>query len=110
MSTKQKRTGKAGKALSPEVLEDAVSTLKLLAHPHRLKIIEIQESEPDGALVHNLTKLLGLPQATVSQHLGAMQRVGLLHGSRRSQKVWYKISDKRSLTILNCTRKWSEES
>ena len=86
------------------MLEVAARTLKILAHPHRLKIIEILEDEPDGLPVHNLTEQLSIPQATVSQHLGAMQRAGLLYGSRISQEVWYKISDARSLTILNCIR------
>ena len=36
--------------------------LKLLAHPHRLKVIEILEGE-DEAPVHALVKRLGLPQA-----------------------------------------------
>ena len=99
---KQKR--KKHKALSQEVLEAAARTFRLLAHQHRLRIIEILENEPDGLPVRSITEQLGIPQATVSQHLGAMQRVGLLCRLRKSQEVWYKISDTRSLTILNCIR------
>ena len=104
MVAKLKQSKTPGNELSPEVLETAARTLKILAHPHRLKIIEILENQPQGIPVHSLTEVLGIPQTTVSQHLGAMQRVGLLHGSRRSQEVWYTISDDRALTILSCIR------
>ena len=77
--------------------------LKLLAHPYRLKIVDVLESEA-AAPVHELVDRLGLPQAAVSGHLKKMLRAGLVAAERRGKEVWYSIGDRRSLTILNCMR------
>ena len=77
--------------------------LKLLAHPYRLKIIDLLESE-ESAPVHALVDRLDLPQAAVSSHLKKMLRVGLVASERRGKEVWYSVGDRRSLTILNCMR------
>lgn len=91
-------------ALSIKLLERMADILKLLAHAHRLKIVEILEWT-DGAPVFEITERLGASQAVTSQHLNAMKRVGLLHADRRGKEVWYSIADPRALTILNCIRK-----
>ena len=90
--------------LSMELLEQSARTLKLLAHPYRLKIIEVLDGKTDGLPVHEIMKCVGISQAAVSQHLNAMQRVGLVSSKRRGKEVWYNISDPDSLTILNCIR------
>lgn len=77
--------------------------LKLLAHPYRLKIVDVLESE-DSAPVHALVDRLDLPQAVVSNHLKKMLRAGLVESERRGKEVWYSLGDRRSLTILNCMR------
>jgi DNA-binding transcriptional ArsR family regulator len=89
--------------LSHEVLARMAQVLKLLAHPHRLKIIEILEGE-DEAPVHVVVERLGLPQGATSQHLNQMRRANLISAERRGKEVWYRIADRRSLTILNCIR------
>lgn len=90
--------------LSVELLERMAGALKVLAHAHRLKMVEILERE-DAAPVHLIMNRLGLPQATVSQHLNQMRRAGLVHAARRGKEVWYSIADPSSLTILDCIRK-----
>ena len=77
--------------------------LKLLAHPYRLKIVDILEAE-EAIPVHGLVDRLGLPQAGVSGHLKKMLRAGLVAAERRGKEVWYSVGDRRSLTILNCMR------
>jgi DNA-binding transcriptional ArsR family regulator len=86
------------------MLDRMASVLKLLAHPQRLKIIEILEARRE-APVHAVTERLGLPQAVTSQHLNAMKRAGLVASRRRGKEVWYEIADPRSITILDCIRK-----
>ena len=92
-----------GTELSHEVLARMAQVLKLLAHPHRLKIIEILEGV-DEAPVHVIMERLGLPQGATSQHLNQMRRANLISAERRGKEVWYRIADRRSLTILNCIR------
>lgn len=77
--------------------------LKLLAHPHRLKIIDLLDSNGTQP-VHELMAELGLTQAVTSNHLLKMRRIGLVECERRGKEVWYDLGDRRSLTILNCMR------
>jgi DNA-binding transcriptional ArsR family regulator len=87
--------------LKAEPLKRAAEVLKLLAHPQRLRIIEILEREQEVP-VHALIEETKLPQAVVSQHLNQMRRVGLLTAERRGKEMWYSITDPRALSILNC--------
>lgn len=89
--------------LSIADLARMAKVLKLLAHPYRLKIVDILESE-ESAPVHVLMARLDLPQAVTSNHLKKMLRVGLVASKRRGKEVWYSLGDRRSLTILNCMR------
>ena len=86
------------------VLERMAATLRLLAHPHRLKIIELLEGG-SGLPVHEIMERVGLPHAATSQHLNQMKRAGLVASRRNGREVHYLIADPRSITILNCIRK-----
>ncbi|HIE10264.1 MAG TPA: ArsR family transcriptional regulator [Kiritimatiellae bacterium] len=88
--------------LSIQELVRMADILRLLAHPYRLKIVEALENGPQP--VHKIVQRLGLSQASVSQHLNAMRRVGLLNAERQGREVWYRIADRRSITILQCIR------
>lgn len=87
--------------LKSETLERAAQILKMLAHPQRLRIIEILERSQDVP-VHALMAETGFPQAVVSQHLNQMRRIGLLSARRHGKEMRYSISDPRALSILNC--------
>ncbi len=89
--------------LSIERVGQMAQVLRLLAHPHRLKIVEILESEKE-APVYQIAEEVGLPQAATSQHLNQMKRVGLVGSFRRGKEVWYAIGDRRGIKILNCIR------
>ena len=89
--------------LTPELLERMAQVLKLLAHPQRLKLIDVLE-RMGQAPVHELVRMVGAPQAVISLHLNQMRRMGLVACERRGQEVWYRIEDPRSLTILDCIR------
>lgn len=94
-------------ALSIEWLDHMASVLRLLAHRHRLKMIELLEREGE-APVHALAVHAGLPPAAASQHLNQLKRVGLLRATRNGKEVRYAIADERALTILGCMRKQQE--
>jgi len=90
--------------LSIAMLQRVSEVIRLLAHPHRLKIIEILEGS-EGVSVHEIAERLQLPHAATSQHLNKMRRLGIVEGNRQGKEVYYSISDERSLSILNCVRK-----
>ena len=87
--------------LTADALKRAAETLKMLAHPQRLRIIEILEREQEVP-VYALIEETGFPQAVVSQHLNQMRRADLLTARRQGKEMWYSITDPRALSILNC--------
>lgn len=101
MNTKKSRGSHA--ELTIEYLGRVARLLKLLAHPHRLKIVEALE-QIGAAPVFVLMDKLGLPQAATSQHLNLMRSAGLVEAHRRGREVWYDIADRRCLGVLNCIR------
>lgn len=87
--------------LSPEAVGRAADILRTLAHPMRLRIIDLLNTT--GELpVCSITEYLGIAQAATSQHLNHMKRVGLIRSERRGKEVWYSVSDPRPLALLNC--------
>ncbi|MBN1268384.1 MAG: winged helix-turn-helix transcriptional regulator [Kiritimatiellae bacterium] len=85
------------------MLARMADVLRQLAHPQRLKIVEIL-NEAGEAPVHEIVERLGLPQAATSQHLGHLKGIGIVEAARRGKEVWYSIADRRSIKILNCIR------
>lgn len=63
--------------------------LKALGHRDRLRIVAALARRP--ACVCELTAALGLRQATVSQHLSMLRRVGAVRGQRAGTRVVYRI-------------------
>ncbi len=86
--------------MAPEAVGQAAEMLKQLAHPVRLRIIDLLHTT--GELpVCEITEYLGIAQATTSQHLNQMRRVGLLKAERRGKAVWYSVADSRPVALLN---------
>ena len=96
--------------LTIEDLQEAASMLRLLAHPYRLKIIDIIKDKPAGVPVNALVATLAIPQSAVSQHLSSMQRAGLVKGERHGKEVWYRIDNTKPLQILTCIRNRKADS
>ena len=64
--------------------------LKILGHPIRLKIVAglcTQECN-----VKHIWECLGLPQATVSQHLALLKNKGIIVGKREGVEVHYSVT------------------
>ncbi len=88
--------------IDPAVLRRCGAALRTLAHPERLRTVEILESGPLS--VGQLTDALGRPQATVSQHLMRLRAHGLVRAERRGREVRYAIAQAGCLSILGCIR------
>jgi len=76
--------------------------LKVLGHPIRLKIVA-------GLCTHecnvkHIWECLGLPQATVSQHLALLKHKGIIEGKREGVEVHYSVISplaKKLITTLD---------
>lgn len=64
---------------------------KVLSHPARIKIIKIL-AKMDVCMCGEIVDLLPLAQATVSQHLKELKRVGLIQGETEGPKTCYCIN------------------
>ena len=63
--------------------------LKVLGHPVRLKIVAGLMSQ--SCNVKKIWECLGLPQATVSQHLALLKNNGIIEGRREGVEVFYQV-------------------
>jgi DNA-binding transcriptional ArsR family regulator len=84
------------------VLEQAATALRVLAHPHRLRICELLMGE--RVSVKELAAHLKIPHNAVSQHLGIMKAHGLLASERDGKTVYYRVNDPRPGWLLGCIR------
>jgi ArsR family transcriptional regulator len=72
--------------------------LKVLGHPVRLKIVAGLLSE--ACNVKKIWECLGLPQATVSQHLALLKNKGIIEGRRNGVAVYYSVVSVRARQII----------
>lgn len=86
-----------------ELLESAAASLRVLAHPHRLRICELLLA--GRVSVNAVAEHLGIPANAASQHLGMMKAHGLLTSERDGKTVYYRVVDPRPCWILDCIRK-----
>jgi len=63
--------------------------LKVLGHPIRLKIVAGLCTRECN--VKHIWECLGLPQATVSQHLALLKHKGIIEGKREGVEVHYSV-------------------
>lgn len=63
--------------------------LKVMGHPIRLKIVAGLCTKECN--VKYIWECLGLPQATVSQHLALLKNKGIIEGKREGVEVHYSV-------------------
>lgn len=78
--------------------EREAEILKVLGHPIRLKIVAGLLSE--ACNVKKIWECLGLPQATVSQHLALLKNKGIIEGRRSGVEVYYSVISEQARLII----------
>lgn len=83
-----------------EAMGEAAECLRTLAHPHRLRMVQmlLQGDFPVG----DLAEACGLPSAMASEHLRLMQRCGFLTSEKDGRKVYYRVAEPHLKNILKC--------
>ena len=71
---------------------------KVLGHPARIAIIE-HIGKINGCICNDLVDEIGLAQATISQHLKELKRVGIIKGTISGKKVCYCIDQRNWISI-----------
>jgi len=72
--------------------------LKVLGHPIRLKIVAGLCTKECN--VKFIWECLGLPQATVSQHLALLKNKGIIEGKREGVEVHYSVVHPLAMKIV----------
>jgi DNA-binding transcriptional ArsR family regulator len=85
---------------SLEALGQAAECLKVLAHPHRLRMLQMLKSQQ--VTVTQLAEACQIPTPMASEHLRLMQRCGFLSSRREGRKVFYQIIEPHLKNILQC--------
>jgi rhodanese-related sulfurtransferase/DNA-binding HxlR family transcriptional regulator len=80
---------------------------RALGSEHRLDLLEhLAQAEQSVELLAQRT---GIPLASVSQHLQALRKAGLVTARREGRYIHYRISDERVLTLLTALRSVAEK-
>ena len=80
----------------------AAECLKTLAHPHRLRMVEMLLK--DRYTVGALAGKCDIPSNVASGHLRLMQRCGMLAAERDGRSVYYRVTDPCLKKLMECVR------
>src|SRR6056297_4171021 len=86
-----------------KMLEGAAECMKVLAHPVRLRIVNILMQGEFA--VHEIAKMCDVPPNVACEHLRLMRGQSLLSSERRGRTVYYKILSPRLPALLECISK-----
>lgn len=75
-------------------------TLKALAHPARIAILQ-HIIRQNACICNDLVEELGLAQATISQHLKELKNIGIIKGNIEGTSVCYCIDESIWMQIKN---------
>ena len=81
-------------------LEQAAECLKTLAHPHRLRIVQMLLR--GRYTVGELAESCGIQSHMASEHLRLMQRCGFLNSKKEGRKAFYEIAEPHLANIMQC--------
>ena len=85
------RPGKLLRLTTLEALNQAAECLKTLAHPHRLRMVQMLLQ--GKYTVGELAEACDIPSHMASEHLRLMQRCGFLAPERDGRSVYYRVAD-----------------
>ena len=83
-----------------DALGEAAECLRTLAHPHRLRMVQMLLQ--GDYTVTELAEACELPSAMASEHLRLMQRCGFLTSEKDGRKVYYRVAEPHLKSILKC--------
>ncbi len=83
-----------------EALGEASECLRTLAHPHRLRMVQMLLQ--GQFTVGELAEACSIPSHMASEHLRLMQRCGLLGSEREGRRIFYNVAEPHLANILSC--------
>jgi len=87
--------------------EIKANLFKALAHPMRIRVLEILSLERDSATpVRDLLDLTGLEASHLSQHLSVLKRHHVVSATRTGNAVYYRLTDPAIADLLVTARRF----
>ena len=83
-----------------DALTQAAECLKTLAHPHRLRMVQMLLQ--GRYAVGELADACGIPSHMASEHLRLMQRCGFLKSVKEGRNTYYQIVELHLASIMTC--------
>jgi ArsR family transcriptional regulator len=83
--------------------EIKANLFKGLAHPYRIRVLEILAGSDEVAVAELLTQT-GLEASHLSQHLSVLRRYGLVLSERRASIVYYRLAFPQVADLLLTAR------
>ncbi|MCA9255382.1 MAG: winged helix-turn-helix transcriptional regulator [Candidatus Omnitrophica bacterium] len=96
-------TARNNSLLPMEALEQAAECLRTLAHPHRLRIVQMLLA--GEYTVGELAEACGIASHVASEHLRLMKDRGLLGCERDGRCMYYHVAEDGLTSIMNCVEK-----
>ncbi len=94
---------------SPTTAELLAKYFTVLAHPVRLRILELLDAEGELS-VGELVRRLKVPQPSVSNHLACLRWCGFVAARRDHRTVYNRVADPRIPGILALARELLEQN
>jgi len=95
-----RKPARPAQLMSLECLGQAAECLKTLAHPHRLRIVEMLLG--GRYTVGELAEACGIPSHMASEHLRLMKRCGFLSVDKDGRRAYYTIAEPHLAGIMSC--------
>ncbi|MCG3177785.1 MAG: putative HTH-type transcriptional regulator [Phycisphaerae bacterium] len=89
--------------MSDDMLHAAAEVLRAVAHPLRLKILELLEDRRERC-VGDIQAYLGARQSATSGQLALLRDRGVLAARRDGVQVFYSVVNPAVLQVLTCIR------
>ena len=83
-----------------DALRKAAECLKVLAHPVRIRIVQLLLH--DRYTVGEIAQDCDIPENVASEHLRLMQRCGFFNSQREGRKVFYQVAEPHLERIIEC--------
>ena len=98
MSDREGRCVADAEFIKAQSFDREAEILKVMGHPVRLKIVAGLMSQ--SCNVKKIWECLGLPQATVSQHLALLKNKGIIAGRREGTEVHYQVISESACQVV----------
>ena len=100
MTAKTKTKSDTKPAGDPSAFAEAAECLKTLAHPVRLRMVQLLLH--GRYTVGELAEDCEVPNNVASEHLRLMQRCGFFTSEREGRRVYYQVAEPHLQNIMNC--------